>query len=102
MAVTADSFLEAYPEFQALHEEDAALVPAVIARAELRIGDTWRETLRDIAVELQAAHMLALSPAGRNAKLSEPGKPTAYWSELQCLKKGNAFGRFRVGGTDGE
>ena len=101
MTVTAESFLEAFPEFLPLHAEDEALVPAVIARAELRIGDIWRESLRDIAVELQAAHMLALSPAGRNAKLSEPGKPTAYWAELQCLKKGNAFARFRTGGVCG-
>ncbi len=97
MTVTAASFLVAYPEFAAIHEADETLVPAVLERAELRIGDMWRDGLRDVAVELQTAHMLALSPAGRNAKLSEPGQPTAYQRDLQQLKRGNAFGRFRTG-----
>lgn len=97
MTVTAASFLEAFPEFAPMHETDATLIPAVLARAERRIGDHWREDLRDDIVELQTAHMLALMPSGRNAKLSEPGKPTAYQEELACLKKGNAFGRYRSG-----
>lgn len=97
MAVTAASFLVAYPEFQPLHEQDEALIPAVLVRAERRVGDVWREDLRDDIVELQCAHMLALTPAGRNARLSEPGKPTAYESELKCLRRSNAFGRYRSG-----
>ena len=97
MSVTANSFLLAYPEFTPLHAEDATLIPAVLARAERRIGNLWRTDLRDDIVELQCAHMLAMSPAGRNARLSEPGKETAYQCELKALKKGNAFGRFRTG-----
>ncbi|MES2384525.1 MAG: hypothetical protein V4593_08245 [Pseudomonadota bacterium] len=96
MAVTAESFLEAYPEFQPLAEEQVALVPAVLARAERRIGDAWPADVRDDIVELQAAHMLSLTPAGRNARLSEPGKPTAYQEELCERKKGFAFGRARI------
>lgn len=97
MAVTADSFLEVFPEFLPLHEEQETLIPAVLARAERRIGDNWpSDEDRDDAVELQAAHMLALSPAGRNAKLSEPGQPTAYQQELACLKRGNAFAKSRI------
>jgi len=94
VAVTAASFLVAYPEFALL---DEGYVTAVLARAERRIGDHWREDLRDDIVELQTAHMLALSPAGRNAKLSEPGKPTAYEADLKMLRKGNGFGHYRSG-----
>lgn len=97
MTVTAASFLVAYPEFVPLHEDDETLVPAVLERAERRVGDLWREDLRDDIVELQTAHMLALTPMGRNAKLSEPGKPTAYQEELHCLKKSNAVARYRTG-----
>jgi hypothetical protein len=79
-----------------MHAEDAPLIAAVIARAERRIGDLWPAEVRDDIVELQAAHMLALSPAGRNAKLSEPGMPTAYECELKERKKGNAFARLRI------
>lgn len=97
MAVTVESFLEAYPEFRALHPEDVALVPAVLARAERRIGNNWTDdSKRDLAVELQCAHMLAMMPSGRNAQLSEPGKPTAYQCELEKLKKSNAFAKLRV------
>lgn len=99
MAVSVESFLEAYVEFVPLSEEpaNAGMIAAFLERAERRIGDHWREDLRDDMVELQLAHMLALSPAGRNAKLSEPGKPTTYQHDLKCLKKGNAFGRYRSG-----
>lgn len=79
-----------------MHAEDVALIPAVIARAELRIGNTWRADVRDAIVELQTAHMLALSPSGRNAKLSMPGEPTAYECELKERKKGNAFALYRI------
>jgi hypothetical protein len=96
VAVTVNSFLEAYPEFTALSEEQVLLVPAILARAERRIGDSWEEEIRDDIVELQAAHMLALTPAGRAAKLSSPGEPTAYQEELMVRKKGHAFGRMRI------
>src|SRR5688572_7923419 len=96
MAVTVESFIEAFPEFTTLSEEQTALVPAVLARAERRIGDSWSDEIRDDIVELQAAHMLAMSPAGRNAKLSEPGVKTAYEEELALRKKAHAFGRMRI------
>ncbi len=96
MAVTVDSFLEAYPEFAPMHAEDETLVPAVLARAERRIGNVWTESVRDDIVELQLAHMLALMPAGRNAKLSEPGSPTAYECDLKERKKGNSFAKYRI------
>lgn len=96
MAVTAASFLVAHPEFEPLNTEDPDLITAVLARAERRIGDIWREDLRDDIVELQCAHMLAMTPAGRNARLSKPGAPTAYQHELKCLKRGNAFAKLRI------
>jgi uncharacterized protein DUF4054 len=96
VTVSAASFLVAYPEFAPMHAEDATLIPAVLARAERRIGNVWREDLRDDAVELQCAHMLSLMPSGRNAKLSEPGKETAYQCALKELKSGNAFARYRI------
>ncbi len=96
MAVTAESFIAAYPEFREIHAEDAGLVALHLARAEILVGDIWRENLRDQIVELRTAHRLALSPAGRNAKLSEPGAPTAYERDLKCLMRGNAFARLRT------
>ena len=96
MSVTAESFIAAYPEFASIHDEDAELVALHIARAEALVGDTWRSDIRDQIVELRVAHRLAMSPAGRNAKLSEPGAPTAYERDLKCLMKGNAFAKLRI------
>jgi hypothetical protein len=96
MAVTAESFLLAYPEFKTLPAEDTTLVAAMLARAERRVGNMWRADLRDDIVELTCAHMLSLTPSGRNAQLSEPGSPTAYQRDLKCLMKANAFARMRI------
>jgi hypothetical protein len=96
MAVTTASLIEAYPEFEPLSEQYPDLVDAVIARAERRISISWPDEIRDDIVELQVAHLLAMSPAGRNAKLSEPGKPSSYEYELKLRKKAFAYGRLRV------
>jgi hypothetical protein len=40
--------------------------------------------------------MLACGPWGRNAKLSEPGKPTAYRTELRERKMAHGVGRSRI------
>jgi hypothetical protein len=93
--VTPAAFLELYAEFQALYEEDPGLIVAALARAERRISDTWGSR-RDDAVALTAAHQLALSPWGRNARLSEPGKTTVYQAELDTWKKGHACARSRA------
>lgn len=96
MAVTAATFILEYTEFQPLHAEDNDLVERVCARADRRTSVDWPEATRDDAVMLRAAHMLALTPMGRNAKLSEPGKPTAYQQELDCMIKAFACARSRI------
>lgn len=96
MTVTASSFLVAYPEFEPLHAEDNALVVAVIARAERRIGSAWPAEVRDDIVELQVADILARSPMGRSANLSQKGEPTTYQEDLECRKKAFGCGRSRV------
>lgn len=96
MSVSAATFIQNYPEFQPLYVENEPLIVAVLARAERRIGDAWEADVRDDIVMLQTADMLAQTPMGRNARLSEPGKPTAYAADLKCRKLGNACGRSRV------
>lgn len=94
--LTAEQFLTNYPEFAPLHLEDSALITAVLARAERRIGAAWPAAVRDDIVALSVAHMLSLTPMGRAAKLSEPGMPTAYQTELMDRKKAFACARSRV------
>jgi hypothetical protein len=96
MTVSVEDFLAAYPEFTPLSEEQTGLVAAVLERAERRIGDSWESNIRNDIVELQAAHLLAMTPAGRSAKLSEPGVKTAYEEDLMLRKKAHAFARMRI------
>jgi len=96
MAVTTASFLEAFAEFEPLSEQYPDLVDAHLARAERRVSVSWPSDIRDDIVELQLAHQLSMSPAGRNAKLSEPGVCSAYEEELKLRKKAFAYGRLRV------
>ena len=105
MAVDSATFLDNYPEFAALQFEDVAdgttYVAAVLARAERRISsDISPEALRDDFVMLQAADMLAMSPWGRAARLSEPGKPTAWCEDLERRKKAYGFARSRIVGLE--
>lgn len=96
MAVTTSQFLVSYPEFEPIHQEDSAMVDAAVARAERRLGDQWDAGVRDDIVMLQAAAMLANTPAGRAARLSEPGKESSYHCELKERKKAHAFALNRV------
>lgn len=96
MAVTTTQLLENYPEFVPLHAEDNALVIAVLARAERRIGTAWPAEVRDDIVMLQAADMLARTPMGRNANLSAEGAPTMYGEDLTVRKTAFACARSRV------
>lgn len=96
MAVTAETFVREYPEFQPLHAEDSELVERVCARADRRTSADWPEATRDDAVMLRAAHILAMTPMGRCAKLSEPGKPTAYQQDLDRMIKAFACARMRM------
>jgi hypothetical protein len=96
MTATTAQFLVEYPDFVTLHAEDAPLIAAALARAERRISPTWPEETRDDMVYLTCADMLACGPWGRNAKLSEPGKPTAYRTELRERKMAHGVGRSRI------
>jgi hypothetical protein len=102
MAHTATTFVAEYPEFAALNEEDTALVAAYLARAERRIGSAWPAAVRDDIVALQCAHMLALSPWGRNARMSDASGASAYGDDLALRKKGFACARSRVVGEVAE
>lgn len=95
-APTAASFLIDYPEFAPLHAAASALVDAVLARADRRITAEWPAGTRDDMVKLQAADMLARTPMGRNAQLSEPGKPTTWGEDLLERKKAFACARSRI------
>lgn len=95
--MTTAEFLVLFPEYAALAAEDngTELIDGALARADRRVSDSWGDR-RDDVIGLTAAHMLALSPFGRNARLSTADGTTTYGTELTAMKKGHAFARRRV------
>lgn len=86
--MTLEEFLETYPEFDVINREEPTIVPAKLAEADRSVSDTWGAK-RDDIVGLTTAHLLAISPFGRNAKLSSSmGKST--WGE-QLKQRRRAF-----------
>jgi hypothetical protein len=102
VAHTVASFIADYAEFAPMAETDETLVAAYLARAERRIGSAWPAAVRDDIVALQCAHMLALSPWGRNARMSDASGASAYGDDLALRKKGFACARSRVVGEVAE
>ena len=74
MAVTVEIFLESFPEFKTAKIEK---IKATIADAVLQVDAAVWEKKTDLGVKYTAAHLLALSPFGRQAKMvSKEGKTT--------------------------
>lgn len=93
MAVDLNSFKANRPEFANAGD---ALITATLAQVELRVSDSWGDR-RDEVVELEAAHALASSPFGRNARLTAKDGTTTYGETLRRMKYGHAWGRGRIG-----
>lgn len=96
MAATTAQLVIEYPEFAVMNDQDPAYVAAVLARADRRTSPTWPSDTRDDMVYLRAAHILALSPMGRDAKLSDKHGVTSYGQELAARIAANGVGRGRV------
>jgi hypothetical protein len=69
--VTLVEFRDRFPEFE---PTDDAMVTAQLAAAELFVSDSWDDSERDEIVALRAASLIATSPVGRQAGLSDPKK----------------------------
>jgi len=83
MAVTYASFVIEFPE---LADAGQPLIEAKIAGAELRVGaDVWPASVRDQGVLYRAAHMLALSPYGAQAKMVSKSGETTYGKQYESL-----------------
>jgi hypothetical protein len=98
--MTAAEFKAKFPEFATAPD---SRVEEVLADAELETADSW-DARRDRVVALRAAAALALSPAGRNARLfaaagsSSKGDLTftsTYQVELDRLIQAHAIARSR-------
>lgn len=75
MAVTVESFIESFPEFKTAKIET---IKAKLADAVLQVDAAVYGTKADLGVKYTAAHLLALSPFGRQAKLVSKNGTTTY------------------------
>lgn len=83
MAVTAQTFKDAYPEFENLSD---SWIAAKIADAEIACPSTVWGDFADQGVSLHVAQRLALSPTGRDLKLANDDGSTVYDAELKRLR----------------
>lgn len=81
MAVDATDLVTRFPEFTPAVSANPAMVDAAIAEAARRIDvDVWGTKSDDGTLYL-AAHLLAISPFGQNARLQSKAGESTYGNE---------------------
>ena len=95
MALSLSTFRARFPEFQS--QPDATLQDA-INRGAAQSDSTIFGDLVDEATGYLAAHFLALSPFGQQARLSGPTESTTYYLHWRRLATKKAAGWARVTG----
>lgn len=94
MALSRADFRARYPEFATAADTH---VDAALAEAERFTSDGWGAD-RDDIVALQAAHILAISPMGRDARLSAKDGSSTYLAQYERRAKAHACANpLRVG-----
>lgn len=86
--MTNEAFLILHPELAsvAMSAEGEALITASIATATPEVGEMFRECgMADRALALRAAHYIALSPYGINARLVSDASQTTYGVQFREL-----------------
>jgi hypothetical protein len=94
MSWTAAAFKARYPEFNPASD---AVVTAALADAVPYIDPGLFSTDTDQAVGLKAAHILAISPFGQNARLVAEDGSTTYAKALEPLVRARAGGPWIAG-----
>jgi len=92
MAVTLGAFTTQFKEFQGV---DPTLLQAQLDAAALSVDRTIWGAKADQGTYYLAAHMLALSPFGQNARMVDAKGQTTYWVHFRRLRSEVTSG-FRV------
>ena len=96
MAVTLPRFRNTVPEFRKTDDNE---IESKLALAALRVNASVYGDQADAGVLYLTAHMVALAPAGQNAKLKpENAAKTVYWVEYRAIMRSVTFGH-RIAGT---
>lgn len=81
--MTPEQFLDRYPEFK---KADPRLIQATLDEAEREIAKDIYGRKADAAHGALTAHRLAISPFGRNARLSD-GSISNYWDAYDQIRR---------------
>ena len=97
MSVDADDLIEKFPEFAQAEAgvAGAAMITAAIAEATLEIDVAVWGDLADVGTLWLAAHILCISPYGKNSRLMAKDGTTRYGNRHKELVKITSSG-FRV------
>ena len=90
----ATTFLGLFPEFGTA---DPVMGAAMLLKADAMVSDGWIGKQRDLVVGLTCADALALSPAGRAARLADRDGTSTYGRRLEKMKRAHACGFHRQG-----
>jgi hypothetical protein len=94
--VNKTAFFIRFPEFEPADLEFSGMIDAALAEAELAVADSWGDK-RPQVVGLEAAHRLAITPFGRNAKLSAVDGSSTYGKQLAKMRRAFACAFNRLG-----
>ena len=92
MAVDLDSFLARFPEFEPATEP---MIRSAIAEAINNVDASVFKTKTDEGVRWKAAHLLAISPWGQQARMVSKDGSTTYGMQFHKLARSVTPG-FRV------
>lgn len=81
--MTYAAFILEYPEFAGT---DQVMVQKFLDRALLRIDTEVWGLKADAGQGLLCAHMLALSPMGKNARTDKPATTSVYGSDYEAMQ----------------
>ena len=89
-------FVDRFPEFVEAETAYPGMITSCIASAQRRVDETvWGSTYQDGAMML-AAHLLAISPFGQNARLVAKDGSSTYLTEFERMRDEATFGAGRV------
>lgn len=85
--MTVATLLERFPEFTDVNAEHPALISAKLAEAGRRVSASVTGDLYQDLVAYLAAHLIATSPQGQQARLASEAGSSTYWVVYQGLSR---------------
>lgn len=85
--MSSSEFLARFPEFTDVHDEHPALISAKLAEAGRRVSASVTGDLYTDLVAYLAAHLIATSPQGQQARLASEAGSSTYWVTYQGLTR---------------